>query len=85
MQEKIKEERRKEAAQQKEKGQKQYTEAYQNHMLTTGYSFEGYTILKYHGLISGEFVLGSGLFSYLEASIANIFGTETSGYSEKMR
>lgn len=84
-QDKIKEEHRKAIAQQKEKDQKQYAEATQNHMLTTGYNFDGYTILKYHGLVSGECVLGSGLFSFLEASIANTLGTETSGYSEKMR
>lgn len=84
-QDKIKEERKKEIEQQRKTDQRQYAEATQNHMLTTGYNFEGYTILKYHGLVSGECVLGSGLLSYLEASIANTLGTETSGYSEKMR
>lgn len=74
-----------ELEQQKERIQKQYAEATRNHMLTTGYNFEGYTISKYHGLVSGECVLGSGLISYFEASIANTLGTETSGYSEKMR
>ena len=80
-QDKMKEEHRKETSWQKEKNQKLYT----GHMLTTGYNFEGYTISKYHGLVSGECVIGSGLFSYLEASIANTLGTETIGYSEKMK
>lgn len=84
-QNKIKEEHKKEIEQQKERNQKQYAKAARNHMLTTGYNFEGYTISKYHGLVSGECVLGSGLISYLEASIANTLGTETSGYSEKMK
>lgn len=84
-QDKIKEKRMEDMVQQKKKNQRAYTEARQNHMLTTGYDFEGYTISKYHGLVSGECVIGSGLFSYLEASIANTLGTETSGYSEKMR
>lgn len=79
----IKEKRMEEMVQQKE--QRLYAEAIQNHMLTTGYNFEGYTISKYHGLVSGECAIGSGLFSCLEASIANILGTETSGYSEKMK
>lgn len=84
-QDKIKEKRMEDMVQQKEKDQRIYTEAIQNHMLTTGYDFEGYTISEYHGLVSGECVIGSGLFSYLEASIANTLGTETSGYSEKMK
>lgn len=84
-QDKIKEKRMEDMVQQKEKNQRIYTEAIQNHILTTGYDFEGYTISKYHGLVSGECVIGSGLFSYLEASIANTLGTETSGYSEKMK
>jgi len=84
-QDKIKEEHTQKIAQQKEQVRKQYAEATQNHMLTTGYNFEGYTISKYHGLVSGECVLGSGLISYLEASITNTLGMETSGYSEKMR
>lgn len=84
-QNKIKEEHKKEIEFEKKRNQKQHAEAARNHMLTTGYNFEGYTISKYHGLVSGECVLGSGLISYLEASIANTFGTETSGYSEKMK
>lgn len=84
-QDKLKEEQKKELERQKKDMQKQYAEATQNHMLTTGYDFEGYTISEYHGLVSGECVLGSGLISYLEASITNTLGMETSGYSEKMR
>lgn len=84
-QDKIREEQKKEIEQQRERNQKRHTEAVRNHMLTTGYNFEGYTISKYHGLVSGECVLGSGLISYLEASITNTLGTEASGYSEKMR
>lgn len=84
-QDKMNQDRQKEIAKQKEVEKKQHAEAVQNHMLTTGYDFKGYTISKYHGLVSGECVLGSGLISYLEASIANTLGTETSGYSEKMR
>lgn len=84
-QEKLKENHKREIDRQKQESQKQCTEATQNHILNTGYNFEGYTISKYHGLVSGECVLGSGLISHLEASITNTLGMETSGYSEKMR
>lgn len=84
-QDKLKEEHKKKIESQKQELQRQYAEATQNHMLTTGYNFEGYAISKYHGLVSGECVLGSGLISYLEAGITNTLGMETSGYSEKMR
>lgn len=80
-QKELKEEQQKELNRQKQEFQKQLSE----HMLTTGHDFKGYTISKYHGLVSGECVLGSGLISYLEASITNTFGIETTGYSEKMK
>lgn len=80
-QNKLREEQKKESDRQKQEIQKQCAE----HLLTTGYDFKGYTITKYHGLVSGECVVGSGLISYLEASITNTFGIETTGYSEKMK
>lgn len=84
-QDKINEERKREMDQKKELEKKHYEESAKNHMLTTGYNFDGYTISKYHGLVSGECVIGSGLVSYIEACITNTIGIETSGYSEKMR
>lgn len=80
-QKKLIEEQKKESDRQKHEIQKQCAK----HMLTTGHDFKGYTISKYHGLVSGECVIGSGLISYLEASITNTFGIETTGYSEKMK
>ena len=37
------------------------------HKLTTGYNFEGYQIMNYIGLVSGEIVIGTG-FLYLHLS-----------------
>jgi uncharacterized protein YbjQ (UPF0145 family) len=54
-------------------------------MLTTGYSFEGYSILNYIGIVSGESVIGTGLFSSIEAGISDFFGIESYDYSEKIK
>lgn len=47
---------------------------------TTGYSFEGYRIVEYLGIKSGEVVLGTGFLSEFSASIGDLFGAK----SEKM-
>lgn len=63
----------------------EYMQKFNNHKLTTSYSFEGYTISHYLGLVSGESVIGAGIISHLEANITNALGIETCGYSEKIK
>lgn len=82
---KQKSEQQEKINQQKIELQNQYDEKLKNHMLTTGYAFDGYVISKYHGLVSGEYVIGSGLASYLEACITTPLGMDTYGYSEKIK
>ena len=57
----------------------------QNGLITTGYNFENYTIDQYHGLVSGEVVLGTGFLSEFTASFSDLFGTQTKGFAQKMR
>lgn len=58
---------------------------YNNHLLTTGFSFETFHIVKYIGLVSGEIVIGTGYFSNLEASFSDIFGVQSTEYSDKIK
>lgn len=53
--------------------------------VTTGYNFEGYKITNYKGVISGETVIGTGLFSEFLASSSDLFGMNSSAFSSKMR
>jgi len=53
-------------------------------MITTTPEFSGYRIKEYRGLVSGEVVLGTGMFSGFEAGIADTFGAEASGYGMKV-
>lgn len=50
----------------------------QEFLITTGYNFEGYNIVKYLNIAHGEVVLGTGFLSELSSSINDVFGT-TSG------
>ena len=54
-------------------------------MITTGYNFEGYRILEYKGVVSGETVIGTGFLSELFASSSDLFGMESNSFSGKMR
>lgn len=65
--------------------QKLYDERLNNHMLTTGFSFEGYCIYEYCGIVTGETIMGTGYFSDIGASISDFFGVESVEYSEKLR
>lgn len=53
-------------------------------MLTSGYNFDGYKIVKYIGFFSGECALGTGFLSSMNAGIADFFGSNSSIYEEKL-
>ena len=55
-----------------------------NHLLTSGYNFEGYKITKYLDLVHGEIVLGTGFYSELSASISDIFGISSKAFEGKI-
>lgn len=57
----------------------------QEHFVTTGYSFENYSIVKYCGVVSGETVLGTGFLSEFSASVSDVAGTEDSSFAKKMK
>lgn len=52
--------------------------------ITTSYGFEGYKIYKYFGISSGSTVLGTGIFSELNAVGSDFFGTESDTFSDKL-
>lgn len=53
-------------------------------MITTSYNFEDYKINKYFGISSGSTVLGTGIFSELNAVGNDFFGTESDTFSNKL-
>ena len=57
-------------------------ERYDSHMLTTGYTFEGYRIEKYITVVSGSAVLGTGLLS--EMALADFSGTFCDEFETKL-
>ncbi len=83
--EQRKQQQKEELARKSQEEQRMYTERFKNHMLTTGFSFEGYSITEYLGIVTGEIVVGTGYFSDIGASISDFFGAESPEYSEKLR
>ena len=53
-------------------------------LVTSGFNFEGYNIIKYCDFITEETVLGLGAFKSLYASVANITGTESVSLHNKI-
>ena len=55
-------------------------------MLTiTTNTVEGKKILQYHGLVSGEAILGANIFRDIFASITDIVGGRSGAYEEELR
>lgn len=53
-------------------------------LLTSGYNFEGYKIVKYNNVISGQVVMGTGFISEIKAGISDAFGIESKALSNKL-
>ena len=60
-------------------------ELYVKHLLSTGYSFETCSIIKYIGIVSGECVIGTGWLSTMESGISDFLGVESTTYSDKIK
>jgi len=55
-------------------------------MLTvTTPALEGKRILKYHGLVSGEAILGANIFQDLFAGIRDVVGGRSAAYEQELR
>ena len=65
--------------------EKELKEKIKQHLLTTGFNFEGYKISEYKGIVSGQVVLGTGFFSEFSAAVNDIFGTESNAMANKVQ
>ncbi len=54
-------------------------------ILTTTNTLEGKSITKYHGLVSGEAILGANIFKDFFAGIRDIVGGRSAAYEEELR
>lgn len=54
------------------------------HLITSGYNFEGYIIGKYLGIVSGEVVIGTGIISEVKANFSDAFGLESESFAKKI-
>lgn len=57
----------------------------QDCLMTSGYNFEGYEIVAYHGVVCGESVLGTGFLSSWDASVSDMLGAESSSFIHKLQ
>ena len=54
-------------------------------LITTTPTIEGKKIVKYHGLVSGEAIMGANVFKDLFAGIRDIVGGRSGAYEEELR
>lgn len=53
-------------------------------LLTTTPSVEGKTIRQYHGIVTGEAILGANIFRDLFAGVRDIVGGRSAGYEKAL-
>lgn len=54
-------------------------------ILTTTPSIEGRKIVSYHGIVTGEAIMGANIMRDLFASITDIIGGRSGAYEEKLQ
>lgn len=54
-------------------------------LVLTTHTIEGKRILKYHGLVSGEAILGANIFKDFFAGIRDIVGGRSAAYEKELR
>ena len=54
-------------------------------LLSTTHTLDGKTVTKYHGLVSGEAILGANIFKDFFAGIRDIVGGRSAAYEEELR
>ena len=54
-------------------------------LLSTASVLDGKTIVKYHGLVTGEAILGANIFRDLFAGIRDIVGGRSAAYEKELR
>ncbi len=69
---------------QQEQEELKFNQKISQHTLTSGYNFEGYSIKKYNGVISGQVVMGTGFISEIKANFSDIFGVQSDAFANKL-
>jgi uncharacterized protein YbjQ (UPF0145 family) len=54
-------------------------------LLTTTNTIDGKQIVKYHGLVTGEAILGANIFRDLFAGVRDIVGGRSASYEKELR
>jgi len=54
-------------------------------LVTTTHTIEGKVIRQYHGLVSGEAIMGANVFKDIFASIRDIVGGRSATYEKELR
>ncbi|MBD3298248.1 MAG: heavy metal-binding domain-containing protein [candidate division Zixibacteria bacterium] len=54
-------------------------------LILTTPTIEGKTIVKYHGLVSGQAIMGANLFKDLFARVRDVVGGRSASYEQELR
>ena len=54
-------------------------------LIVTTPTIEGKKILEYHGLVTGESLLGANVYKDLFSGVRDVVGGRTSAYEEELR
>lgn len=67
-----------------EEAERRYREERDETIVTTGYAIEGRSITAYHGVISTDSIIGTGIASELKASVSDLLGETSEAFKKKL-
>lgn len=65
--------------------ERRYREERGQVIATTGYEIAGYEIQDYHGVVSTDNIIGTGIASELKASVSDLLGESSNALRDKLR
>lgn len=74
-----------ESAKKAEEAEQRYLRDGRNILTTTSYKFDGYRIIDYHGVFSGDCVIGTGIPTELVASLSDMVGIDSGALANKLK
>lgn len=78
-------EKSKSDANKRDEGMRRYALAKDAVMMTTAIGFEGYKIDEYHGVYTGDCVIGTGIPTEVKAALSDLAGEESRSLTKKLR
>ena len=65
--------------------ERRYREEKDSILVTTGFNFDGYKVTEYHGVVSCDAIVGTGIATDIASSLSDLAGTKSNMLADKIQ